>query len=89
MVELHSSKKQVVVELHSFKKKVKMENALKILENFLLKNSTAYLFNSIICSCHLDNADNIIVPNMFKVISEKYNEFGLISMLNLFFADFE
>jgi hypothetical protein len=48
IVKLHSSKKQVVVELHSFKKTVKMENPLKILRIFLLKNATAYLFNSII-----------------------------------------
>jgi hypothetical protein len=59
IVELQSSKNQVVVELHSFKKRVKMENSLKILEIFLLKNITAYLA-LYISSCHLDNADNII-----------------------------
>jgi hypothetical protein len=59
MVELHSSKKQVVVELYSFKKRVRMENPLKILRIFLLKNATAYLA-LYISSCHLDNVNNII-----------------------------
>jgi hypothetical protein len=42
-----------------------------------------------VSSYQLDNADNIIVANMFKIIIEKCNEFGLIFMLNLFLADFE
>jgi hypothetical protein len=48
-----------------------------------------YLIALYFSSCHLDNADNIIVANMYQIITDKCNEIGLMSMLNLFLADFK